>query len=125
MVIEDSTVPSNSYKGMLCKTHFHTMKETQNFSHTLEPEEITPNQSRISIPILYSPWLISVIVKIYDKIVGFGFYLHVLKIFGMNEELHIIDLEKDYFLVKFKFRGNYLKALHDGPWFAGNHFLMV
>lgn len=43
----------------------------------------------------------------------------------MNEDIHIIDLGKDFFLIKFKFLENFHKALHGGPWFLGKYFLTV
>lgn len=41
------------------------------------------------------------------------------------EEVPLIYLGSDFFLLKFQKEENMINALHDGPWFILNHFLSV
>lgn len=41
------------------------------------------------------------------------------------EEVPLIYLGSDFFLLKFQKEENMIHALHDGPWFILNHFLYV
>ncbi|XP_070022077.1 uncharacterized protein [Nicotiana sylvestris] len=75
---------------------------------------------------LYTPWQNSIIVKVFGRTVGH----HLLKAKLMNswqptEEIHLIDLGCNFFLIKFRYEENMYKALHEGPWFILNHFLSV
>lgn len=42
-----------------------------------------------------------------------------------SEELSLMDLGHDYFLIKFTHEQNFLHAFHDGPWFVYNNFISV
>lgn len=42
-----------------------------------------------------------------------------------TEEIHLIDLGCNFFLIKFRYEENMHKALQEGPWFILNHFLSV
>nr|POF05181.1 hypothetical protein CFP56_05781 [Quercus suber] len=71
-------------------------------------------------------WVNSLIVKVYGRNVRFHFLKDKLfslwKPFG---KLDIIDLGKDFFLVKFGTRSDYVVVLENGPWFIGEHFLSI
>lgn len=62
----------------------------------------------------------------FRKNVRYRFLLQKLQqLWKLDEELKLMDLGKDYYLVKFKFDYNYSKVLHEGPWFVGQHFLTI
>lgn len=70
---------------------------------------------------LYAPWQQAVITKLVCKRVGFKFLRNKLKSpYNLNEDLHVIDLGDDYYLIKFTNTENYVKVMHKGPWFIGS-----
>ncbi|KAI5672121.1 hypothetical protein M9H77_12485 [Catharanthus roseus] len=42
-----------------------------------------------------------------------------------NRRLRLMNLLKDFFLIKFHMIENYNKALHEGPWFIGQQFMAI
>lgn len=36
-----------------------------------------------------------------------------------------VDLEKDFFLIRFSLKEDYERVLKDGPWFVGGHYLSI
>lgn len=36
-----------------------------------------------------------------------------------------VDLEKDFFLIRFSLKEDYERVLKDGPWFVGVHYLSI
>lgn len=44
---------------------------------------------------------------------------------NLSEELVLRDLGNDFYPLKFKNDENYTKVLHGGPWFTGQHFLII
>ncbi|KAI5648910.1 hypothetical protein M9H77_34915 [Catharanthus roseus] len=42
-----------------------------------------------------------------------------------NRRLRLMNLLKDFFSIKFHLIENYNKALHEGPWFFGQHFIAI
>lgn len=66
------------------------------------------------------------IVKVYGKTVGYNLLKRKLhELWQPTENLNIIDLGKDFFLIDFIEAENYSKAIHGGPWFIGGHFLAI
>lgn len=75
---------------------------------------------------LYQPWLNSFIIKVFSKRSSYKYLLERLKfIRNLSEEITLMDLGNDYYLIKLHFEHNYVKVLHGRPWFIGNHFLTI
>lgn len=75
---------------------------------------------------LYAPWKYSIIVKVFGrKILHQILQNKLLALWNPSEDIHLIDLGSDFFLIKFQKEEKMLKALHGGPWFVLNHFLSV
>lgn len=75
---------------------------------------------------LYLPWKFSVIVKVYGRKVGHQtLWAKLTALWKPTEELPLIDLGCDFYLVMFQKEENMLTALYNGPWFILNHFLSV
>ncbi|XP_019234876.1 PREDICTED: uncharacterized protein At4g02000-like [Nicotiana attenuata] len=75
---------------------------------------------------LYEPWKYSVIIKLFGRRIAHHLLKNkLIEIWKPTEELPIIDLGSDFFLIKFQQEENMLKALQGGPWFILNHFLSV
>ena len=71
-------------------------------------------------------WVNSLIVKVYGRNVVFHFLK--AKLFSLWKpagKLDIIDLGKDFFLVRSGTRSDYAAVLENGHWFIGDHFLSI
>ena len=73
-----------------------------------------------------APWTKALIVKVYGKIVGYSYLTFKINtLWKPIANMDYVDLEKDFFLIKFDQRSNYDKVLQGGPWFIGEHFLAI
>ncbi|KAK8601145.1 hypothetical protein V6N12_050987 [Hibiscus sabdariffa] len=68
----------------------------------------------------------TLVVKFFCRRVGYSL-LHnrIYSIWKPSYPLKLIDIENDYFHVKFSVRSNYIKVLSDGPWMIFGHYFMV
>lgn len=65
---------------------------------------------------IYQRWVKALIVKVYGKTIGYSFLKKILhEIWRPTENLIIIDLGKDFFLIDFKQTENYIKATNGDP----------
>ncbi|CAN1849891.1 Uncharacterized protein At4g02000 [Linum perenne] len=75
---------------------------------------------------LCKPWANSVVVRLLGKNVGYPYLCHRLRaIWKPVGNLHIVDLDRNCFLVKFAIEQDYFKALTGGPWLILDHYLVV
>lgn len=115
-IFTDILHPSYTHANLVLTDELTTITDPDNFI-PLTVEEKTR---------LYSPWRYSIIIKVVG--IKVGRQLLKQKVFAQwksTEDLLLIDLGSDYFLIKFQREENMLRALHDGCWFMLNHFLSV
>ncbi|CAN1790449.1 Putative ribonuclease H protein At1g65750 [Linum perenne] len=75
---------------------------------------------------LCKPWSNTVIVRLLGKNIGYSYLCHRLHaIWKPLGDLHIVDLDRNCFLVKFAQEQDYFKALTGGPWMLLDHYLIV
>ncbi|CAN1120566.1 hypothetical protein LINPERHAP1_LOCUS17416, partial [Linum perenne] len=75
---------------------------------------------------LCQPWSNSVVVRLLGKFIGYTYLCHRLRsMWRPSGDMHIVDLDKSYFLVKFAVEQDYFKALTGGPWILLHHYLIV
>ncbi|KAM3247164.1 hypothetical protein P3L10_008931 [Capsicum annuum] len=75
---------------------------------------------------IHRPWSYSVIIKLTRRKVNHVYLRNRLSILWKPmEELILIDLGNDYFIVKFLKEENMQTALKKGPWFINGAFLSV
>ncbi|XP_075078982.1 uncharacterized protein LOC142164657 [Nicotiana tabacum] len=75
---------------------------------------------------LYEPWKHSVIIKLFGRKIAHHILRNkLINLWKPTEELPLIDLGSEFFLIKFKKEENMMTTLHGGPWFILNHFLSV
>ncbi|CAN1189277.1 hypothetical protein LINPERHAP2_LOCUS39801 [Linum perenne] len=75
---------------------------------------------------LCKPWSNMVIVRLLGKNIGYSYLCHRLHaIWKPLGDLHIVDLDRNCFLVKFAQEQDYFKALTGGPWMLLDHYLIV
>ena len=73
-----------------------------------------------------APWANALIVKVFDKNVGYHF-LHS-KLLGMWKligKMDCMDLGHDFFLIKFLVKEDHSKGFRGGSWFVGGHYLSI
>ncbi|KAK9045740.1 hypothetical protein V6N11_051648 [Hibiscus sabdariffa] len=68
---------------------------------------------------------ITLVLKILGRRVGYTtLYNRLVSILKPTSNIELIDIENDYFLVKFSSRSDYITTLTDGPWIFG-HYITV
>lgn len=68
----------------------------------------------------------SIIVKVFGRRVGHQtLKTKLLALWKPIEDLLLIDLGCDFYLIKLQNEENMFKAVHNGPWFILNYFLAV
>ncbi|KAK8572329.1 hypothetical protein V6N12_028384 [Hibiscus sabdariffa] len=69
---------------------------------------------------------LTLVVKVLGRRVGFNtLHNRIFNIWKPSYPLKLIDIENDYYLVKFSTRSDYLKVLTEGPWTIFGHYLTV
>ncbi|KAL4346332.1 hypothetical protein GQ457_17G005970 [Hibiscus cannabinus] len=69
---------------------------------------------------------LTLVVKVLGRRVGYNtLHNRIFNIWKPSHSLKLIDIDNDYFLVKFDARSDYLKVLTDGPWTIFGHYLTV
>lgn len=72
------------------------------------------------------PWVNSVIIKLLGRRINMKFLQQrLLKMWNPAGELALIDLENDYYLVRFSEKADVMKVLLGGPWMMLDHYLVV
>ncbi|CAN1279585.1 hypothetical protein LINPERPRIM_LOCUS17072 [Linum perenne] len=75
---------------------------------------------------LCRPWTKTVVVRLLGKSVSYLFLCNRLRaIWKPIGHMHVVDLDRSCFLVKFANMQDYFKALTDGPWLIFDHYLIV
>ncbi|XP_038715029.1 uncharacterized protein LOC120008721 [Tripterygium wilfordii] len=75
---------------------------------------------------LIKPWKNTVVVKLLGRSIGYKTLCTRLEsLWSMMSEYTVIDLENDYFLIKFKNEDDTIQALTKGPWTILGHYLTV
>ncbi|CAN1795056.1 hypothetical protein LINPERHAP1_LOCUS20483, partial [Linum perenne] len=75
---------------------------------------------------LCKPWVNTLVVRLLGKSIGYSYLCHRLRsMWKPANPIHIIDLDKGCFMVKFGDEHDYFKALTGGPWMILDHYLVV
>ncbi|CAN1126964.1 Uncharacterized protein At4g02000 [Linum perenne] len=65
-------------------------------------------------------------VRLLGKSIGYSYLCHRLRsMWRPTGDMHIVDLDKSCFLVKFGAEQDYFKVLTGGPWILLDHYLIV
>lgn len=71
-------------------------------------------------------WNHSLIVKVFGRTIGFHFlHSRIMQLWKPAGRLDCIDLENDFYLVKFGLVEDFERVLKGGPWFIGEHYLTI
>ncbi|XP_057452053.1 uncharacterized protein LOC130743847 [Lotus japonicus] len=75
---------------------------------------------------LRRPWRNSLIVKLLGKRIGLNLLKDRLgKLWQLSGEIDVIDLDYEFFVVRFSNRIDYAHAFSGGPWVIMGHYLVV
>lgn len=75
---------------------------------------------------LVKPWMNAVVAKLLGRTIGYRALCNRLNdLWKMSQGFSVIDLENDFFLVRFKTEGDAHYALTQGPWTILGHYLTV
>lgn len=75
---------------------------------------------------IQAPWAKALIVNVFGKTAGYNF-LHekLLSLWKPSGRFDMVDLGKDFYLLRFVVRDDLEMVLMKGPWFIGEHFLSI
>lgn len=123
--LTDSTINKQTLNQVSVQGNIEDIDPLDETVNHLETENFIPLTSTDKERI-YKNWSNALIVKILGRRVGYRFLQQkFIAIWKPTENLSLIDLGFDYYLVKFTKEDNYNKALHGGTWFIGSQFLTV
>ncbi|KAJ1441395.1 Ribonuclease H-like superfamily [Sesbania bispinosa] len=72
------------------------------------------------------PWKRALIVKLLGKRVGLRFMQgRLMKLWQPQRRMKVIDLDNDYFVIRFADWGDLNKVLEGGPWVIMGHYLVI
>lgn len=75
---------------------------------------------------LRSPWRKTLIIKVMGKMIGYNFLLrHIQLLWHPSEDMELVAMDNDYYLVKFESMEDYNYAKFEGPWMIIEHYLIV
>ena len=82
--------------------------------------------SRDVIHRIRAPWSSALIVKVFGRTVGYNFLLSKLhSLWKPKGKIDCVDLECDFYLIRFSLKEDHDAVLMKGPWFIGEHFLSI
>ena len=71
-------------------------------------------------------WAFALIIKTFGRNVGFHFLQSkIMALWKLVGYMECIDLEYEFYLVRFGLVEDYKKVLREGPWFIGDQFLSI
>lgn len=67
-----------------------------------------------------------IIIKLLGRKIGYKFlYGRLVKLWNLSGDFKLIDLQNEFFLVRFYEASDYERVLYDGPWMILGHYLIV
>ncbi|XP_009789326.1 uncharacterized protein [Nicotiana sylvestris] len=126
-------LPHHSYKKMLLDKPASNQTNYYDIDHQAIPDLDKGKHIEGSIPLteddkecLYLPWCYSVINKVLKQKMSHHLLRSKLNdLWKTSEQLILIDLGWDFYIVKFSLEESMVKALHLGPWFISGNFLSI
>jgi len=72
------------------------------------------------------PWSNALIIKLYGRVVGFNFLQSRLNLLWKpTGTLDCVNLDKEFYSVRFSLKEDMDAVLKNGPWFIRGHFLSI
>ena len=119
-------IPGAYEEAFSAENGMDTEAESDNESSDLAAGIVAVNLSGARKAGIRAQWTNALIVKVVGKTVGNQFLpSHIMSLWKPVGRLVYVDLEKDFFLVRFSPKDDYVRVLKDGPWFIGGHYLSI
>ncbi|KAK6782534.1 hypothetical protein RDI58_020330 [Solanum bulbocastanum] len=116
MLIDHPNTSINKEKGILQDELAETEQDDDDFICLTDEE-----RKRI-----YQPWTYSITIKIFGKRINHQYLKRKLaNLWRVSEDIELIDLGHDYYIVKFYKEESLQITLQHGPWFINGYFLSV
>lgn len=75
---------------------------------------------------LYRPWRKAVIIKLLGRRTEYRFlYGRLAKLWNLGGNFELIDLQNEFFVVRFAEMTDYEKVMYNGPWTILGHYLTI
>ncbi|KAH0717053.1 hypothetical protein KY285_013084 [Solanum tuberosum] len=106
------------------------VSERDRYGHNIDPINVSKDDlislSEDDKKRIYRSWVYSVIIKVLGKRINHQYLKKKLSsLWRAIEEIILIDLGHDYYIVKFMKEENLQSILQNGPWFINGYFLSV
>ncbi|XP_075665847.1 uncharacterized protein LOC142635594 [Castanea sativa] len=73
-----------------------------------------------------APWAKALIIKVFGKTVGYNYlYSKFLGLWKPSGRVDMVDLGRDFFLLRFSILEDLEMVLKKGPWFIREHFMSI
>ncbi|KAJ1416228.1 Zinc finger, CCHC-type [Sesbania bispinosa] len=72
------------------------------------------------------PWKRALLVKLLGKRMGLKyFHAHLIKLWRPRARLEVIDLDNEYFVIRFEDYDDLVHMLEDGSWMLADHYIVI
>lgn len=119
-------IPGAYEEAFSFEASMDTEVESDDESSDLAAGIVAVNLSGVKKVRMRAQWTNALIVKVVGKTVGFHFLLsRIMSLWKPSGRMDCVDLEKDFFLIRFSLKKDYERVLKDGPWFVEGHHLSI
>lgn len=123
-------ITPNTFKDALLNKEKEINRSDSIYDGTLlDPQDAEQNTIELSDSEkqrIYQPWRLSVIIKLFLKILGHAYLRNKLtNLWKLKENLILIDLGNDFVVAKFTLNDSLEKVLNEGSWFVTGSFLTI
>lgn len=135
----DANPPKSSFRDKLVGEIPGAFSQAFDFSDYMdaesdsdgEVEELTEGLVSVSLSKetkqrIRAPWSKALIVKVFGRTVGFNFlHSRLMTLWKPSGRVDMVDLGRDFFLLRFSVQEDLEVVLRKGLWFVGEHFLSI
>lgn len=74
----------------------------------------------------WNPWRRALIIRVLGRNIHFRVLAdRIQKLWQLEYECELIDIDKGYLVARFYFQANYLRVINGGPWMVLDHYLTI
>lgn len=131
--------PKSSFRDKLVGEIAGTFSQAFDFSDYMDAESdsdgeveelreglVSVSLSKETKQRIRAPWSKALIVKVFGRTVGFNFlHSRLMTLWKPSGRVDMVDLGRDFFLLRFSVQEDLELVLRKGPWFVGEHFLSI
>ena len=99
----------------------------------LDTDESIPFNPKPEVPVSIDefnewckPWKLTLIVKLLGKSLSLRVMDRwIQRSWARKGAIRVLDMNEDFYIVRFADEGDYIHALYEGPWLLADHYLLV